>query len=154
MIKAWRAGAWSAVGLLAAGCQVASADPAVGLDQDFTLGGGQEASVDGLRVRFADVLEDSRCPASVACFWSGQARLTVVAQTEGGPPTTVEFNTNPAPGQGVSSGRVGDYTVTMRVAGAIPADTRGRDTARGLPADAVGREGLSHPGARRVRWIS
>ena len=98
--------------LLAAGCQVASADP--GLDRDVTLGGGQEASVDGLRVRFADVLEDSRCPASVACFWSGQARLTVVAQREGDPPTTVEFNTNPAPGQGVSSGTVGGYTVTMR----------------------------------------
>ena len=111
MIKAWVPAA-VALGLLAAGCQVASADP--GLDREFTLGGGQEASVDGLRVRFADVLEDSRCPASVACFWSGQARLTVVAQTEGGPPTTVEFNTNPAPGQGVSSGRVGDYTVTMR----------------------------------------
>jgi len=111
VIKAWLPAA-VAVSLLAAGCQVASADP--GLDRDFTLGGGQEASVDGLRVRFANVLEDSRCPASVACFWSGQARLTVVAQTEGGPPTTVEFNTNPAPGQGVSSDQVGDYTVTMR----------------------------------------
>lgn len=111
MIKAW-VPAVAAVSLLAAGCQVASADP--GLDQDFTLGGGQEASIGGLRVEFADVLEDSRCPASVACFWSGQARLTVVAQAEGGPPTTVEFNTNPAPGQGVSSGRVGDYTVIMR----------------------------------------
>ena len=111
MIKAW-VPALAAVSLLAAGCQVASADP--GLDRDFTLGGGQEASVDGLRVRFTDVLEDSRCPARVACFWSGQARLTVVAQAEGDPATTVEFNTNPAPGQGVSSGRVGEYTVTMR----------------------------------------
>lgn len=114
MIKAWLP-ALAAVSLLAAGCQVASADPVtVGLDRDFTLGGGQEASVDGLRVRFADVLEDSRCPARVACFWSGQARLTVVAQPEGDPPTTVVFNTNPAPGQGVSSGTVGEYTVTMR----------------------------------------
>jgi hypothetical protein len=112
VITAWVPAA-VAVSLLAAGCQVASADP--GLDRDFTLGGGQETSVDGLRVRFADVLEDSRCPARVACFWSGQARLTVVAQPEGAPPTTVEFNTNPAPGQSVSSGQVGDYTVTMRL---------------------------------------
>jgi len=111
VITAWVPAA-VAVSLLAPGCQVASADP--GLDRDVTLGGGQEASVDGLRVRFADVLEDSRCPTSVACVWSGQARLTVVAQAEDGPPTTVEFNTNPAPGQGFSSGRVGDYTVTMR----------------------------------------
>lgn len=114
MITAWVPAA-VAVSLFAAGCQVASADPvAVGLDRDFTLGGGQQASVDGLRVRFADVLEDSRCPARVACFWSGQARLTVVAQSEGDPPTTVEFNTNPAPSQGVSSGRAGEYTLTMR----------------------------------------
>lgn len=112
MITAAWVPALAAVGLLAAGCPVASADP--GLERDFTLGGGQETSVDGLRVRFADVLEDSRCPASVACFWSGQARLTVVAQTENAPPTTVEFNTNPAPGQGVSAARAGDYTVTMR----------------------------------------
>ncbi|KAA0097790.1 hypothetical protein CIW49_17355 [Mycolicibacterium sp. P1-18] len=100
--------------LLAAGGQVASADPPVpGLDRDVTLGGGQEASVDGLRVRFADVLEDSRCPASVACFWTGQARLAVVGQTEDAAPTTVEFNTNPAPRQGVWSGQVGEYTITM-----------------------------------------
>lgn len=114
MIKAW-VPVLAAVSLLAAGCRVASADPLVyGLDRDFTLGGGQEASVDGLHVRFADVLEDSRCPARVACFWTGQARLTVVAQADDDPPTTVEFNTNPAPGQGVSSGRVDEYTISMR----------------------------------------
>lgn len=114
MIKAL-APALAALSLLGSGCQVASADPlVVGLDRDFTLGGGQEASVDGLRVRFADVLEDSRCPARVACFWSGQARLTVVAQNDGRPPKTVEFNTNPAPGQGISSDRVGEYTIAMR----------------------------------------
>jgi hypothetical protein len=60
------------------------------------------------------VIKDSRCPARVACFWTGQARLTVVAQPDGGTAQTVEFNTNPAPGQGVSSGRVGEYTLTMR----------------------------------------
>jgi hypothetical protein len=113
VITAWVPAA-VAVSLLAAGCQVASADPLVfGLDWDFTLDGGQEASVDGLRVRFADVIEDSRCPARVACFWTGQARLTVVAQPDGGTPETVEFNTNPAPRQGVWSGQVGEYTITM-----------------------------------------
>jgi hypothetical protein len=112
--KAWLP-ALVAVSLSAAACQVASADPGtVGLDRDFTLAGGQEISVDRLRVRFADVLEDSRCPALVACFWTGQARLAVVAQPDGGTPETVDFNTNPAPGQGVWSGQVGEYTITMR----------------------------------------
>ena len=67
------------VGLTLAGSQEgrAAADPAtVGLDQDFVLSGGQDASIGGedLRVRFTDVLEDSRCPALVQCFWTGQAR--------------------------------------------------------------------------------
>lgn len=117
MIRAW----WPALALSVAltGCQVcqAAADPvAFALDRDFVLGGGQEASVDGggLRVRFTDVLEDSRCPALVECFWTGQARLTVLVQPDGDTSTAIEFNTNPAPGQGVSSGRVAQYTVTMR----------------------------------------
>jgi hypothetical protein len=107
------------VGLALAGCQVdrASADPVtVGLDQDFALGGGQEAAVDGggLLVRFADVLEDSRCPSRVECFWTGQARVTVVTQPDGQAPSTAMFNTNPAVGQNISTVAAGGYTVTMR----------------------------------------
>ncbi len=105
-----------AVGLALAGCQAdqAAADPAaIDLNQAFVLKGGKAASINGehLRLRFADVLEDSRCPERVECFWTGQARVAVVVQPDGGEPTTLEFNTNPAPGQTVSTGRVGEYTV-------------------------------------------
>ncbi len=106
-----------AVALILSGCQVdhAGADPVtLNLNQDFDLGGGQEASIDGgLRVRFTDVFEDSRCPERVECFWTGQARLSIEVQPTGDPPSTLQFNTNPAPGQNVSTGRVGEYTIAM-----------------------------------------
>ena len=52
----------------------AEAEPVeFGLDQEFTLSGGQEAAITGenLRLRFTDVVEDSRCPMRVECFWTG-----------------------------------------------------------------------------------
>ena len=47
----------------------------INLNQVFALKGGQEATINGedLRLRFDEVLEDSRCPKSVECFWTGQA---------------------------------------------------------------------------------
>jgi hypothetical protein len=97
-------------------CQVAQADStAYGLDEPFSLGGGQEAAIRGepLRLRFTEVLEDSRCPTQVACFWTGQARVAVAVQQSDGAPTTLEFNTNPAPGQNVQTARVGPYAVDL-----------------------------------------
>ena len=87
-----------------------------GLDQPFPLGGGQEAVITGenLRLRFTDVLEDSRCPTQVNCVWTGQARIAVSVQPDGGDPTRVEFNTNPAPGQTVNEATVGKYRVVLK----------------------------------------
>src|SRR6478672_13948121 len=101
------------------GCQSheAHADPVeTGLDQEFGLHGGQEATISGenLSLRFTDVLEDSRCPTQVACFWTGQARIAVAVQPEGDGSTTVEFNTNPAPGQTVEEATVGRYSVELQ----------------------------------------
>ena len=42
---------------------------------------GQIATVDGLRIRPIEVVEDSRCPATVRCVWEG--RLTVRARMTG-----------------------------------------------------------------------
>ena len=97
--------------------QPARADvPGFGLNEAFSLGGGQEGLNPGekLRVRFTDVLEDSRCPAQVACFWTGQARIAVSVQSDGADPTNVEFNTNPALGQTVKTATVGPYIVEMQ----------------------------------------
>ena len=92
------------IALALTGCQqneVARADVAeFNLNEPVVLGGGQEALVAGenLRIRFDRVLEDSRCPKRVDCFWTGQARIAVFVQPADGGSTTVEFNTNPATG--------------------------------------------------------
>jgi hypothetical protein len=113
---------WIVIAVLALtllGCQsnAAQADPIEsGLGQEFVLHGGQEVAIRGtdLRLLFTDVREDSRCPAQVECFWTGQARIAIDAQQGQGATTTLEFNTNPAPGQGVLTVPVGDYTVELK----------------------------------------
>jgi hypothetical protein len=102
------------------GCQVTSeaeADPVeFALNQEFTLRGGQEAMISGenLRLRFTEVLEDSRCPTEVECFWTGQARIAVLVESAGSPSTTADFNTNPASGQNVQTVEVDDYTIWLK----------------------------------------
>lgn len=46
-----------------------------------TAGLGQVATVNGIRIRPIEVVEDSRCPAAVRCVWEG--RLTVRARMSG-----------------------------------------------------------------------
>ena len=109
----------AALALALVGCQMsreADADPdEFTLGQEFVLGGGQEAAFSGndLSVRFSELLEDSRCPTEVECFWTGQARIAVIVQPTGRPSTTAYFNTNPAPGENVQTVRAGDYSVEL-----------------------------------------
>lgn len=42
---------------------------------------GQTGTVDGPRIAPLSLIEDSRCPASVACAWAGQVRVTVRIMT-------------------------------------------------------------------------
>ena len=45
---------------------------------------GQVTAVESLQVRPLELLEDSRCPASVQCIWAGQVRLLVeVTRSDG-----------------------------------------------------------------------
>jgi hypothetical protein len=70
------------------------------LDELFSLGGGETAvfNTNGLQLHFSEVVEDSRCPTEVECFWTGQAVIIITAE-EDGEAVDLEFNTNPAPGQ-------------------------------------------------------
>ena len=118
--KLWMWAFVALFGLALTGChmsQQARADaPEANLNEAFTLGGGQEAVIasENLRLRFGQVLEDSRCPARVECVWTGQARIAVVVQPDGGEPSTVTFNTNPAPGQTVNVVAVGEYSIELQ----------------------------------------
>lgn len=101
-------------------CQLgheADADPVqFTLGQEFELGGAQEAVFSGedLRVRFSELLEDSRCPTEVECFWTGQARIAVIVDQTGHPSATAYFNTNPAPGENMQTVQAGDYVVELK----------------------------------------
>jgi hypothetical protein len=117
------------LGLALTGCQLAQpaeADPAeFRLDQEFTLAGGQEAVISGenLRLRFTEVLDDSRCPAQVDCVWTGQARIAIVVRPEGREPTTVEFTTSPALSQNKDTAEVDGYTIWLRSLDPYPQTT-------------------------------
>jgi len=120
MYKRWIWAVVALFGLALTGCQVdeqARADaPEAHLDEAFALGGGQEAVIasENLRLRFDQVLEDSRCPTRVDCVWTGQARIAIVVQPNAGEPSTVTFNTNPANGQTVNVVAVGPYAIEMQ----------------------------------------
>lgn len=107
------------VGLALTACHIdgtARAAPEANLNEAFALAGGQEVLItsEKLKLRFAEVLEDSRCPTQVECFWTGQARVTVSVQPDGGESKLVEFNSNPAPGQTVNVATVGDYSIELQ----------------------------------------
>ena len=58
------------------------ADAEVSLTDEARLGVGETAVVDGVAVRFDDVVEDSRCPDTAVCVWPGWAivALTIDGQ--------------------------------------------------------------------------
>lgn len=65
------------------GCGSPTSPRPVELDKGFELKPGQSATVQGLRITFDTVDQDSRCPTDVACVWEGDAvvKLTL-AQSE------------------------------------------------------------------------
>lgn len=94
----------AAAAVLVAGCATASgaADRTAPLGESFRLPRGESAEVGGLSVRFAQVVEDSRCPLGVQCIRAGEAKIqlalrtsdqrrTVVLATEGAQPNAVDF---------------------------------------------------------------
>jgi hypothetical protein len=117
MIRLWQVAMVLAVALM--GCQQAQEagadDVEFHLNEEFALAGGQDAVIAGeeLRLRFEEVLEDSRCPTQVDCVWTGQARIAIVVQPAGSTPTTVAFSTNPAPDQNVQTAQVGEYVIEL-----------------------------------------
>ena len=94
------------------------------LGEPFTLRADQETTIDDsdLTLKFEAVLEDSRCPTNVECFWTGQARILITAQEGDQDPVALEFNTNPAPGQTVDTLTVNDYTIQLEEVVPYPED--------------------------------
>ena len=55
------------------------------LDQDFELPAGDERRLESspVKIRFVQVVEDSRCPTDVTCVWAGNAKVRVEVDSAG-----------------------------------------------------------------------
>jgi hypothetical protein len=55
------------------------------VSREFTLRYGQSANIAGtpLKIRFAELAEESRCPRSVVCAWAGNAKIRLEVTANG-----------------------------------------------------------------------
>jgi hypothetical protein len=69
----------------------------VPFERPFRLAYSHAARVTGTRtrVRYVELLEDSRCPAGVTCVWAGRARVRIEVQRGNGRPASIELATTP-----------------------------------------------------------
>jgi hypothetical protein len=87
---------------------------------------------ESLRLRFASVAEDSRCPVNVNCVWAGNAEVLIEVGTKGGRDKQVlRLNTN-AGTQGAGEGKYRGYT--LKLVGLSPQPRDGRKIAAGAYA--------------------
>lgn len=105
-------------------CAQATTPPAaeVSPGQEFTLKLGQTIRVkgEGLRVKFASVVEDSRCPKGEQCIRQGSAKIRLEVMDGEGKPVTLELNTEPGRQEAAHLG----YFVTLVALNPYPAINR------------------------------
>lgn len=72
----------------------------------LVLGVGQKRTVAdfGMKIKFLDVIEDSRCPEGRACVWAGNAKVRISVWTGRQRPLVLEVNSTLKP-QVVNYGR-------------------------------------------------
>jgi hypothetical protein len=102
------------------------ATQAARVGREFKVRGGRTVTLEGgrLRVRFASVASDSRCPADVDCVWAGNAELLIeVGARSGSGKKTLRLNTNASP-ERPGEGKYGRYTV--KLLGLTPQPRAGR----------------------------
>jgi hypothetical protein len=65
------------------------------MGQPFEVAVGTPVTIadTGLEVRFHSVLEDSRCPAGVACVWAGRVRVALEVQAPNAAAEAFELST-------------------------------------------------------------
>jgi hypothetical protein len=73
------------VTVLLSGCAGPSNQVSAGFGEKFTLEIGQTASIKGenLKIRFVEVVGDSRCPQGVTCIWAGEATSLIEISSAG-----------------------------------------------------------------------
>ena len=73
----------------------------VALNQEFEVKVGERVSIkkEGLKITFASVAEDSRCPEGVTCVWAGNAKIVLRLSKSGRRAATMRLNTGLEPKQ-------------------------------------------------------
>ena len=75
--------------------------PAARIGREFQLKAGHEVTLksEGLRIKFVEVKDDSRCPSDVTCVWAGTAtaRVEVSFRGKGRKSLTLSLMNNSAP---------------------------------------------------------
>lgn len=81
------------------------------MDKQFTVRFGQITTVReaGVKVEFASVIEDSRCPEGVNCIWEGNGKISVKLSKAGHSSASIELNTTLEPKRGSYL----DYEITL-----------------------------------------
>lgn len=81
------------------------------LNQEFELRLDEQAvfSLEGLIIKFLAVLEDSRCPQGVDCFWEGNGKIRISVEKFDSAINIFELNTNIDP----QTIRVEDYQIKL-----------------------------------------
>ncbi len=62
-----------------------------------TVEKGKTVTINDVSIKFVQVLEDSRCPKYVDCFWPGQAKIEVMVTEKGKDPVTQEITLGATP---------------------------------------------------------
>lgn len=97
--------------LLAGACAAQTAR----VGREFSLKAGRAVTLDGgaLRVRFARVASDSRCPAGVNCVWAGNAEVVFEVGGRGWRERRSLTLDTDARAPDASEGRYGGYTLKL-----------------------------------------
>ena len=105
--------AFLAIVLTFSGC--GSSEIQVRLNEEFSLSVGQHVVVTGedLRIRFEEVVEDSRCPRDVTCVWAGRVTC-IIELTQVGPSYRMVL-TEPGLTDEYSRERYEEYELTFHV---------------------------------------
>jgi hypothetical protein len=110
--------------MLSVACRSNADQSTVLVGDVFTLGVGGTAVIpsENLTITFVKVPDDSRCPTTVSCAWTGEARAVVTVQQAEGKPVELEFNTNPAPPVNQQTLTFGDYSIELQSLDPYPQD--------------------------------
>ena len=63
----------------------------------------------GIRIKFVEMVEDSRCPTGTTCIWAGSAKVKIEVRNGRGPAQTFELNTGISP----SVAKFGGYDIRL-----------------------------------------